>query len=163
MNMRNIMIASLILNVMLIALVFMVKKNATDQAKEYVKMKIEPMQDQVRQAADIHANNKVLWSMVTELQVSPDKSKAAVKRLADSRKRELCNGKPCEGDQARLSAVISNTAGKKNVKVGWGLYSFTVNYDDKDVYTGINLDDLLDKATTAPVADEVASEGEAAQ
>lgn len=146
MNIKNVMVASLVLNLMLVGLIFMVKGNAADQAQEYVKSKVEPMKEQVRQAGDIYENNKVLWSMVTTLLTSPDQSKAAVKRLADSQKRVRCNGKPCEGDEARLAVEISNATGKKFAKVGWGLYSFTVNYDDKDKFVGINLDDLLDKS-----------------
>lgn len=160
MNMRNIMIASLILNVMLIALVFMVKKNATDQAQTYVKKVNTAAVKVVGDLKDKYENNTVMWSMIVELQNSPDKSKAAVKRLADSKKLPRCNGKACEGDEARVSAAISNVAGKKNVKVGWGGYHFVVNYDDKDSFTGIDTQGLLE---TAPIAEPTLEGSEAAQ
>lgn len=150
MNMRNVMIASIVLNVMLIALIFMVKKNATDQAQAYVKKVNSAAVKVVGDTKDKYENNMLMWSMVVELQNSPDKSKAAVKRLADSKKLPRCSGKPCEGDEARVKAEISNVIGKKNVKVGWGGYFFTVNYDDKDNFTGLDYQGLSD---TAPIAE----------
>jgi len=150
MNMRNIMIASLVLNLMLAGLVFMVKKNATDQAQTYVKKVNSAAVKVVGDLKDKYENNTLLWSIAAEIQTSSDKSKAAVKRLVDSKRLPRCNGKPCDGDQARLSTEISNAAGKKSVKVGWGGYNFVVKYSDADVFTGIDYQGMLE---TAPAAE----------
>ena len=146
MNMRNGLIASLVLNVMLVALIFMVKKNATGQAQEYVRKVNSAAVKVVGETKDKYENNTVLWAMISEIQNSADKSKAAVKRLADSKKRPRCEGKPCQDDAARFSTEISNAAGKKSVKVGWGGYFFLVKYDDKDAFVGIDYAGILESA-----------------
>ncbi len=149
MNMRNALIASIVLNIMLVALIFMVKKNATDQAQTYVKKVNSAAVKVVGDLKDKYENNTLLWSMALELQSGSDQSKAAVKRLANSKKLPRCNGKACDGDQARLAVDISNVAGKKSAKVGWGGYSFLVKYDDADKFIGIDASGMLETVNGA--------------
>ncbi|MDR2594247.1 MAG: hypothetical protein LBC87_05710 [Fibromonadaceae bacterium] len=152
MNKKNAMIASIILNVMLLALVFMVKSNATKQAQEFVKPIQEKAKYQIGQVKDITDNNNLLWSLVDTTWKSPDKSKAFVKKLADSQKLPRCSGKACTGDDARLKTSVTNTAQERSITVGWGSgrggykYWFKVLYDAKDKFVTIDVNDLLGKS-----------------
>ena len=158
MNMRIGFIASLVLNVMLVALIFMVKKNATGQAQEYGRNIKNAAEKWVGETKDKYENNTVLWTMISEIQNSADKSKAAVKRLADSKKRPRCERKPCEDDAARFATEISNAAGKKSVKVGWDGYFFLVKYDDKDAFAGIDYSGILEGAVIPGVEEAIPTE-----
>ncbi|MDR2583454.1 MAG: hypothetical protein LBC75_08245 [Fibromonadaceae bacterium] len=166
MNKKNAMIASVILNVMLLALVFMVKGNATKQAQEFVKPIQEKAKYQIGQVKDITDNNNLLWSLVDSTWKSPDKSKAFVKRLADSQKLPRCGGKACTGDDARLKTSSVSNAQERSITVGWGSgrggykYWFKVFYDAKDKFVTIDVNDLLGKST--PDAGEEAEGEEAA-
>lgn len=155
MNQKNLLIASVIANVLLIVLIFVVKKDAADQAKETVTKKCVPMQEAARQCNDIVQNNNLLWAIIDSTWKSPDKSKAFVKKFADSQKLPRCNGKFCTGteDEARLKTIISNNAKERSITVGWGSgkdnikYSFKVIYDDKDNFASMHINDLLGKTS----------------
>jgi len=166
MNKKNAMIASIILNVMLIGLIFMVKGNATKQAQEFVKPIQEKAKYQIGQVKDITDNNNLLWSLIDSTWKSPDKSKAFVKKLADSQKLPRCGGKACTGDNTRLKTSISSNAQDRSITVGWGegrggyKYWFKVIYDAKDKFVTIDASDLLGKSTPDAEATE---EGEGAE
>jgi len=165
MNKKNAMIASIVLNVMLLGLVFMVKGNATKQAQEFVKPIQEKAAYQISQVKDITDNNNLLWSLVDSTWKSSDKSKAFVKKLADSQKLPRCSGKPCTGDDARLKTSSLSNAQEHSLTVGWGSgrggykYWFKVIYDQKDKFVTIDVNDLLGKS--APETDAAGSEEEA--
>jgi hypothetical protein len=156
MNKKNLFIASLTANVALIVIIFLVKKDATNQAQEYVKETLEKSKYQMAQVNDNVQNNNLLWVLIDSTWRSPDKSKAFVKKLADSQKVPRCNGKDCTGteDEARLRTSISSNAQDRSIKVGWGSgknkikYSFKVIYDQKDKFVTIDASDLLGKASS---------------
>jgi len=152
MNKKNAMIASIILNVMLIGLIFMVKGNATKQAQEFVKPIQEKAKYQIGQVKDITDNNNLLWALIDSTWKSPDKSKAFVKKLADAQKLPRCGGKACSGDEARLKTSSVSNAQERSITVGWGTgrggykYWFKVLYDPKDKFLTIDANDLLGKS-----------------
>ncbi len=161
MNKKNLFIASLTANVALIVIIFLVKKDATAQAQEFVKKTQETAKYQIGQVNDNVQNNNLLWTLIDSTWKSPDKSKAFVKKLADNQKVPRCNGKNCAGteDESRLRTVISSNAQDRSIKVGWGSkgkdnikYSFKVIYDQKDKFVTIDASDLLGKST--PEAEE---------
>jgi len=155
MNQRNIIIGLAVLVVMLVGLLFMVKKNATSQAQEHVKKTLEKSNYQMAQVKDNIENNNLLWSLVDSVWKSPDKSAAAVKRLASAQKLPRCKGKPCVGDDARLRIDITSNAQERSIKVGWSKYYFKVIYDQKDKFVTIDVNDLLGKNTESePEAEE---------
>ena len=151
MNKKNAMIASIILNVMLLALVFMVKSHYKQSGADYGNNAKREATYLVGQIKDNYDNNKLLWYLIDSTWKSPDKSKAFVKRLADSQKMPRCGGKACvAADNSRLITQIN----KDNITVGWGSkgtdggikYKFKVLYDAKDKFVAIDASDLLDKA-----------------
>jgi len=156
MNQKNLMIISIIANVFLIVLIFYVKKNATAQAQEFVKPIQEKARYQIAQVRDITDNNNLLWTLIDNTWKSPDKSKAFVKKLAETQKVPRCSGKPCAGteDEAKLRAVISDKTADRSITVGWGSgkdnikYSFKVIYDEKGNFTTIDANDLLGKSSS---------------
>jgi formyltetrahydrofolate synthetase len=149
---------------MLIALIFMVKGNAAKQAQEFVKPIQEKAKYQIGQVKDITDNNNLLWSLVDSTWKSPDKSKAFVKKLADSQKVPRCGGKACTGDDARLKTTSVSNAQERSITVGWGegrggyKYWFKVIYDPKDKFLTIDVNDLLGKSTPDAAAEEERSE-----
>jgi hypothetical protein len=155
MNQKNLLIISVIANVFLIVLVFFVKKNATSQAQEFVKPKLEKAAYQIAQVKDITDNNNLLWTLIDSTWKSPDKSKAFVKKLAEMQRVPRCNGKACAGteDEAKLRAVIADKATDRSITVGWGSgkdnikYSFKVIYNDKGNFATIDASDLLGKSS----------------
>jgi hypothetical protein len=168
MSQKNIIIALSALIVMLVGLIFMVKKNATSQAQEFVKKTQEQTSYQIGQVKDNIENNNLLWSIIDSIWKSPDKSIASVKRLADSQKLPRCKGKACAGDDARLRTTITTNAGERSIKVGWSKYSFVVYFDPKakgDRFSTIDVNDLLGKSqdTAAEEEYEEASEEAAAE
>jgi len=167
MNQKNLLIASVVLNVLLIALVFFVKQNATGQAQEIAKKAQERASYQIGQARDNIDNNNVLWSLIDSTWKSQDKSVAAVKRIAGALKLPRCGGKACAGseDEARLkvdgpSPSVDNPK-ERILRIGWGStknsikYAFSIVYNDKDRFVTIDASDLLGKTL------EVAEESEA--
>ena len=154
------MLASIILNVMLIGLIFMVKGNAAKQAQEFVKPIQEKAKYQIAQVKDNIENNNLLWTLVDSTWKSPDKSIAFVKKMADSQKLPRCKGKACAGDEARLSTKITNNAQERSIMVGWGeskggfKYYFKVFYDNKDKFVTIDANDLLGKSVPDAGAEE---------
>jgi len=159
MNQKNIIIGLVVLVVMLIGLIFMVKKNATSQAQEHVKKTLERSNYQIAQVKDNIENNNLLWALVDSTWKSSDKSVAFVKKLAAAQKLPRCKGKPCVGDDARLNTVVTSNAQERSIKVGWSKYYFKVIYDQKDKFVTIDVNDLLGK-NTEPEAE--AEETEAA-
>jgi hypothetical protein len=166
MNQKNIMLASIVLNVMLIGLIFMVKGNATKQAQEFVKPIQEKAKYQIAQVKDITDNNNLLWTLVDSTWKSPDKSKAFVKKLADSQKLPRCSGKACAGDEARLKTSVVSNAQERSITVGWGegrggyKYWFKVIYDAKDKFLTIDANDLLGRSSPDLAAEEAEGEEE---
>ena len=156
MNKKNLFLVSVIANIGLIVLIFLVKKNATAQAQEFVKPRLEKASYQIAQVKDITDNNNVLWTLIDSTWKSPDKSKAFVKKLAETQKVPRCNGKDCTGseDEAKLKTVISDKPTDRSIKVGWGSgkdnikYSFKVIYDEKGNFTTIDANDLLGKSSS---------------
>jgi hypothetical protein len=156
MNKKNLFIVSLIANVGLIVLIFLVKKNATAQAQEFVKPILEKTKYQIAQVKDITDNNNLLWTLIDSTWKSPDKSKAFVKKLAETQKVPRCGGKQCAGteDEAKLRAVIADKATDRSITVGWGSgkdnikYFFKVIYNDKGNFVTIDANDLLGKSTS---------------
>jgi hypothetical protein len=169
MNKKNLFVASVVLNVMLVIIIFMVKSNAAKQAQEYVKPIQEKASYQIAQVNDIIKNNNLLWELIDNIWKSPDKSKAFVKKLADSQKLPRCSGKPCEGENARLKTSVSSNEKDRSITVGWGegrqgyKYWFKVIYDTKEAKDGkdkfltIDASDLLGKSQE-PAAEEEAEE-----
>ncbi|MCL2260332.1 MAG: hypothetical protein FWC15_03145 [Fibromonadales bacterium] len=167
MNQKKILIASVVVNVLLIGLIFMVKGNAQQQAQEFVKETQEKTKYQIGQVNDNIQNNNLLWSIVDSTWKSKDKSRAFVKKLADSQKVPRCNGKNCSGneDEARLRTSISNNANDRSITVGWGSsgktsikYSFKVIYDEKERFLTIDVNDLLGKTSEGSAGEEEAEE-----
>ena len=154
MDAKKGLLASLVLNMMLLFLVFYVKHNVTAQAQEAVKKKQEAANEMVRQAGEIFVNNNVLWDLVINIQKSPDKSVAGITKLAKAAR--LPNRKD---EAAFLVFQPTSVGGKKARLIGWDKYNFTVVFDDKDNMADINVDDLLGKTSTAGGA--VAEEGSA--
>jgi len=156
MNKKNLFIVSLIANIGLIVLIFFVKKNATTQAQEFVKPILEKTKYQIAQVKDITENNNLLWTLIDSTWKSPDKSKAFVKKLAETQKVPRCGGKDCTGseDEAKLRAVIADKATDRSITIGWGSgkdnikYSFKVFYDDKGKFVTIDANDLLGKTSS---------------
>ncbi|GHV16652.1 hypothetical protein AGMMS49938_16860 [Fibrobacterales bacterium] len=158
MNQKNLLIASVILNVGLLVLIFLVKGNVTKQAQEHVKKTLENSKFQMAQVSDNIQNNNLLWSLVDSTWKSSDKSIAFVKKLADASKLPRCSGKPCEGDAARLTTTNSKITGGREFVVRGGRYFFKVIYDAKDKFVSIDASDLLGKS--APVVEQDDSDEE---
>jgi formyltetrahydrofolate synthetase len=154
---------------MLIGLIFMVKGNATKQAQEFVKPIQEKAKYQIGQVKDITDNNNLLWALIDSTWKSPDKSKAFVKKLADSQKLPRCGGKACSGDDARLTTSVISNAQERSITVGWGegrggyKYWFKVVYDAKDKFLTIDANDLLGKSIPDATAVEEAESEEAGE
>lgn len=137
MNMKNGLIFSVLFNLGLIALIFYVKSNATSQAQEFVKSFQEKANSQLKQAAEIKANNDVLWEMVMEIMES-DGSLASVTRIAKTKR--LPNR---ENEEAFLAISATTVDGLKARHIGWEKYSVTATFDKKDQLVKLNVDDLL--------------------
>jgi len=171
MNQRNLLIASVVLNVLLIALVFFVKQNAIGQAQEIATKAQERASYQIGQARDNIDNNNVLWSLIDSTWKSQDRSVAAVKRMANALKLPRCGGKACAGseDEARLKvdgpAPAADDPKKRILRVGWGSsrtsikYAFNIVYGEKERFLTIDASDLLGK-TTGDSAEEAEGEAE---
>jgi type II secretory pathway pseudopilin PulG len=168
MNQKNLLIVSVIVIVALFVALFAVKKNAKAKAQEEVTKRCLPMQEAARQANDIVLNNNVLWSLIDSTWKSPDKSKAFVKKLAETQKLPRCNGKPCAGteDEAKLRTIISDKATDRSITVGWGSgkdnikYFFKVIYDDKGSFATIDANDLLGKSASQETEEKAETGGE---
>lgn len=155
MNMRNGLIFSILMNIGLFALVFYVKSNITQQAKDAVKAKQEKAAEQVRQAGEIFVNNNLLWELYVEIMESSDKSIGNVTKLA---KAKRIPGRKDEAAFLTISATSVN--GNKARRIGWEKYSLTVIFDSKDNVAKIDANDLLGKAApvSAAVEDEESEE-----
>jgi len=165
MNQRNLLIASIILNVLLIALIFVVKQNATGQAKDIAKKAQERASFQIGQARDNIENNNVLWAIIDSTWKSQDRSVAAIKRLANSQKLPRCGGKDCTGneDEARLKVDGPSPTQDPKIRIlriGWGSgrtsvkYAFNVIYNERDRFVTIDSGDLLGKTLATEDDDE---------
>jgi hypothetical protein len=132
-----------LLNLVFIALIFVVKQNAADQARK----EIDRWKNRYVEGSDNFSNNNRLWAIIDSTWKSPDKSRATIKRLADSQKLPRCKGKPCTGDDARLNTVITSNEKERSIKVGWSKYYFKVLYDNKDKFLTIDASDLLGKTS----------------
>jgi len=157
MNMTFILSIVVVIGMAFIFFVF-AKGNYKSQAEEKVKTAQEKINFQVSQINDNIENNNLLWSLIDSTWKSPDKSKAFVKKLADSQKLPRCKGKPCSGDDARLKTDVVSNAQERSIKVGWSRYSFKVFYDSKDKFVTIDASDLLGKSTPQESAEEESSE-----
>ena len=168
MNKKNLLLASIILNVGLLVLIFVVKGNVSKQATERVNKELRAINYERAQIQDNIKNNNVLWVLIDSTWKSPDKSRAFVKKLADSQRLPRCNGKDCTGkeDEARLKTLISSNAQDRSITVGWGSgkdkikYSFKVIYDQKDKFVAIDTNDLLGKTSNEDVGAGEEAEGE---
>jgi hypothetical protein len=145
MNAKNGLILSIMMNIGLLVLVFYVKHNITQQAKEAVKAKQTIAAEQVRQAGEIYVNNNLLWETYIEINKSADKSIAGVTRIV---KAKRIPGR--EAEKAFLLLEATSVDGQKARRIGWEKYSMTAVFNDKDQLADIDVDDLLGKA--APVA-----------
>jgi len=152
MSLKQGLIASIIINVMLMVLIFYVKKDAHQQAKDYVKPIVENANSQLNQAREIQINNSLLWELIMEIQESPDKSLAAVTKMAKDKRI------PEQKDEKAFLAIDATTIdGHKARRIGWEKYSFIVIFDEKDNVAKLNVDDLLGKAT--PVTNAEVDDG----
>jgi hypothetical protein len=158
MNQKNLLLASIALNIGLIIIIFLVKNNATDQAKEFVKKAQEETKFIRGQFGDNLDNNKLLWTLVDSTWRSSDKSRASVKKLADAQKLPRCKGKPCEGDEARLKTKIDNDK-ERSITVQGGKYYFKVLYDNKDKFITVDVSDLIGKTSGASLDEPAEEEG----
>jgi len=82
MNKKNLLLASIILNVGLLVLIFVVKGNVSKQATERVSKAQAAINYEKAQIMDNIRNNNILWILIDSTWKSPDKSRAFVKRLA---------------------------------------------------------------------------------
>ena len=168
MNKKNLLLASIILNVGLLVLIFVVKGNVSKQATERVSKAQAAINYEKAQIMDNIRNNNILWILIDSTWKSPDKSRAFVKRLADAQRLPRCNGKDCKGteDEARLRTDIVNTAQERSITVGWGSgkgkikYSFKVIYDQKDKFVAIDTNDLLGKTSNEDIGAGEEADGE---
>lgn len=151
MNAKNGLIFSLLMNVGLLVLVFYVKHNITQQAKDAVKAKQTIAAEQVRQAGEIYVNNNLLWETYVEIYKSEDKSIAGITRIV---KAKRIPGR--EAEKAFLLLEATSVNGNKARRIGWEKYSMTAVFNEKDQLLDINVDDLLGKAS--PVAEVVTEE-----
>jgi len=168
MNKKNLFIVSVIANVALIVLIFVVKKDAAAQAQKTVTERCIPMQNAAKQANDFVLNNNVLWSLIDSTWKSPDKSIAFVKKLAEAQKVPRCGGKDCTGseDEAKLKVDVSSKPTDRSITVGWiskkntqPKYFFKVIYKDvkgknEPVFETIDAYDLMGKSPSQEEADE---------
>jgi hypothetical protein len=163
---NNMVLLGAVTSVVAVAVVFFVfaKGAYIKQAQEFVKPKLEQAKYQIGQVKDITDNNNLLWSLVDSTWKSPDKSKAFVKKLADSQKVPRCGGKACTGDDARLKTTSVSNAQERSITVGWGegrggyKYWFKVIYDPKDKFLTIDVNDLLGKSTPDAAEEEAENE-----
>jgi hypothetical protein len=146
MSQRNILIASIILNVALLVFFFMQKS----QTREV----IDKFKYREAQTIDIVSNNNVLWSIIDSIWKSSDKSKNFVKELlAGQQMLPRCNGKKCtEEEESRLKTLpaVDSISVSDSITIGWGnkdsiKYSFKVIYDKEGNFVTINANDLLGK------------------
>jgi hypothetical protein len=157
MNLAVIVSAILVVGMAFIFFVF-AKGNFMKQAEEHAKKLTDKAKYDIAQVKDNTDNNKLLWSLVDSTWRSPDKSRAFVKKLADSSKRPRCNGKECVGDDARLKTSIVNSDKERSISVQCAKYYFKVLYDNKDKFLTVDVSDLLDKTSGASM-EESAEEG----
>ncbi|MDR3001024.1 MAG: hypothetical protein LBU89_07155 [Fibromonadaceae bacterium] len=157
--------ASIITNVVL----FAGKGSAASKAQAEVRKAREDAAFVRSQTNDIILNNNLLWSIVDSTWKSPDKSRAFIKRLADSQRVPRCNGKACAGneDEARLRTNIVSNAQERSITVGWGSsgktsmkYYFKVIYDGRDRFVTIDASDLLGQALGQDTEEEAEGEEE---
>jgi len=164
MNQRNILIASIVLNVAFLIFFLMLKSNITSQAQEAV----DKIKNREMQVIDNYLNNNLLWTIIDSTWKSEDKSKAFVKRFAESQKLPRCNGKKCTGteDGATLKTIISDNAKDRSITVGWGnrkneiKFFFKVVYDENGNFVTIDANDLLGKTSEPEPVEKTATDGE---
>lgn len=149
MNQRNILILSLVLNVLFIGLLFYVKKDAHSQAQKHVTKVMENVNNQLRQVSEINSNNNVLWELVIDIKDAKDQSISNVTRLAKSKR--LPNR---AAEEAFLAVDAASVEGKKARRIGWGKYYIVVTFDAKDNVSSIDVDDLLGKTIGQSDAEE---------
>ncbi|HSQ41507.1 MAG TPA: hypothetical protein VLM37_04420 [Fibrobacteraceae bacterium] len=152
MNLKTGLLASILMNVLLVSLVFYVKHNITEQAQEAVKKKQEIAASQVKQAGEIFKNNNVLWDLVVSIYNLNDKSLTEITKLAKAARL------PDRADEkAFLTITATSVDGAKARRIGWEKYSILLTFNAKDKLASLNVDDLLGKAT--PITADEATDG----
>ena len=140
MDLKKALWISIVINIGLLVMIFVVKHNITAQAQDAVKKKQEIAAEDVRQAGEIFTNNNVLWELVMEIQNGSDKSLANVTRLA---KAKRLPGR--KDEKAFLIFETTKVNGQNARRIGWEKYSIVATFDDKENLAQLNVDDLLGK------------------
>jgi len=138
MDLKKGLLISIIINLGLLVMIFVVKHNVTAQAQTQVKT----MVGLVRQQNEIFANNTLLWGLVAEAYKSSDHSLVTFTKLA---KDKRLPGRKDEKAFLQFETVKQN--GLNARRVGWEKYSIMATFDAKDNLVDINVDDLLGKET----------------
>ncbi|GEM_PF-3365009 len=140
MNMKTGLILSIVINIILAVLIGYVKKDAHQQAKDYVKPILENAKLYVNQENEIRDNNAVIWDMTIQFINEPSKDLTTLTRIA---KAVRLPGK--ENEAAFLKIEATSVEGKKARKIGWEKRSITFVFDEKDQLVQIDAKDILNQ------------------
>lgn len=140
MNLRNGLIISIVINVFLVALVFYVKKDAHQQAKDYVKPVLEQAKKFADQQNELRDNNAVLWDLYVQYMNQGTHDLSTLTKLAKEMRL------PGKKDEAAFLSISAGTVeGQKTRVIGWEKRSMTFVFDAKDQFVAVNASDILEK------------------
>lgn len=141
MSLKNGLIMSIVLNVLFVVLMFHIKNNAHNQAKDFVQRSVEPMRDELRQVGVVYANNQLLWELLVKV-LDSDRTLRTATQLA--KEVRLPNR---EGEKAFLKIEPFNANGQKGRRIGWEKYTIDLIFDDNDRLVSYSIEDIMDRGS----------------
>lgn len=132
MNSKLVNIALIFTIIGLLGLVFYVKKDATAQAKDFVRGKLTAANDLLVKNKELNESNAVLWELAFETALEKPEKKAFVVSA-----KKLDTGKD---SKYSITAVKENTS---HWRVSHKWAGFEVKFDSKGKFESINIQELL--------------------
>ena len=156
MNAKTGLIASLILNIAFLALIFYVKGNANSQAKEFVEKRINAYEKIFSKKDEAMLKNGLMWELVADLKSSSTKKQAVtfIKKFVASANAIVASKNVAEVEKAKskkskkavqtLEEDFYNQSSGSTWNIGWGSdikNSITIKFNKKKI-AALNYDKL---------------------
>jgi hypothetical protein len=156
MNAKTGLIASLILNIAFLALIFYVKGNASSQAKKFVEIRINAYEKLFFEKDEVMLKNGLMWELVADLKSSSTKKQAVtfIKKFVASANAIVASKNVDEVEKAKskkskkaaktLEEDFYNQPSGSTWTIGWGSdikNSITIKFNKKKI-AALNYDKL---------------------
>ena len=156
MNAKTGLIASLILNIAFLALIFYVKGNANSQAKEFVEKRINAYEKIFSKKDEAMLKNGLMWELVADLKSSSTKKQAVtfIKKFVASANAIVASKNVAEVEKAKskkskkaaktLEEDFYNQSNGSTWTIGWGSKiknSIAIKFNKKKI-SALNYDEL---------------------